>query len=87
MEKATMEAFASKEHEKWGHWMRYLFRQSEAQSDGSVVIPKALVERWQQQARTAYADLSESEKESDRKVVQGFFGELIDKTVRGAFDG
>ena len=50
----------------WAGWMSYLFEKSVAIGDGTMLIPAPLVERWQRQMNTAYADLPESEKASDR---------------------
>ena len=69
-----VELLADKEHAGWARWMRYLFNVCEAYSivdpdgfdrDKGVLIPSELVERWQQQMDTPYADLSEQEKQSD----------------------
>ena len=81
MTKEDMEAFASAEHDKWAHWMNYLFSESEQRDDGAIVIPKEYVDRWQRQANTPYEHLSESERESDRKVVRQFFEPIIKKIV------
>lgn len=64
-----IEKLAHMEHESWANWMTYLFSKSVANPDGSVTIPKGLVDRWQYQARTVYADLTEREKDSDRIEV------------------
>lgn len=56
------EALADQEHGRWSRWMKYLFSKS---PDG--VIPPALVERWARQVSTPYKNLSEQEKDSDRK--------------------
>lgn len=63
------ERLAEKEHASWSHWMTYLFSVCAAASDGSVVIPAHLAERWQKQAKTSYVELSEKEKQSDRNRV------------------
>jgi hypothetical protein len=60
------EALAAYAHEAWSGWMRYMFSKSLKESDGSVLIGPALVERWTRQMTTPYADLPESEKASDR---------------------
>lgn len=65
-----IEQLAEKEHGSWSHWMRYLFTQCVENSDGSVTIPSALVERWTRQANTNYTDLTEKEKQSDRNRVK-----------------
>jgi hypothetical protein len=65
-----VEVLAAIEHERWSHWQRYLHSQCEPGPDGSLVIPARLVSRWTQQMSTAYADLSEAEKDSDREQVR-----------------
>ena len=60
------EALAAYAHEAWSGWMRYLWRMSTTNDDGTVTIPASLVERWQRQTNTEYADLPEKEKTSDR---------------------
>lgn len=64
-----IEALADKEHDSWARWMDYLFTKSVANADGSTTIPADLTERWERQCATRYADLSESEKQSDRNEV------------------
>lgn len=65
------EALADKEHASWARWMKYLFSRCEPLigSGGALIIPAELVERWQRQAETPYAELSEREKQSDREEV------------------
>lgn len=65
-----IERLADKEHASWSHWMTYLFSRCEELPDGSLVIPSALVERWERQAQTAYSDLLEKEKQADRNEVE-----------------
>ncbi len=61
-----IEALAAVEHERWSGWERYR----------SKAVGKAHrlggqnEDRWLHQRETAYADLSESEKESDRAEVR-----------------
>jgi len=64
-----IEQLADKEHASWSHWMAYLFSICQKESDGSVIIPANLVERWQRQATTPYVQLTEREKQSDRNQV------------------
>ncbi len=56
---------AAVQHEIWAHWMRYLFSKCDFNHDGAAVIPVNLVTRWERQLNTPYAELSESEQESD----------------------
>lgn len=59
------ELFADYAHEAWSGWMRYMFGKSTKNSDGSITIPSASVERWERQMNTPYVDLPEHEKKSD----------------------
>ncbi|HDR3523998.1 TPA: hypothetical protein QCN93_004711 [Bacillus pacificus] len=59
-------------HEQWSGWMEYLFSKSVKNEDGTVIIPKWAVDRWERQVNTSYKDLSEEEKDSDRKEADKF---------------
>lgn len=61
------ERLAADEHDRWARWQRYLHSCCEQNPDGSITIPAVLVERWERQIITPYEDLSEAEKESDRR--------------------
>ena len=61
------EQLADIQHAIWAHWMKYLFRVSHRNYDGSVTIPLDKVERWKRQMTTAYTELSDSEQDSYRK--------------------
>jgi hypothetical protein len=65
------EILAEYAHKQWAGWMIYLFEKSTHNKDGTVTIPKWAVDRWERQMKTPYAELSESEKESDRKEAEG----------------
>lgn len=60
-------------HEQWSGWMKYLFSKCISETGqfdkdtGNLVIPKWAVDRWKRQLNTPYFELSEQEKESDRK--------------------
>lgn len=68
-ENDLIEALSAAEHASWARWMKYLFSMCTHLPDGRLVIPGHLVVRWERQSMTDYADLSEQEKESDRKEV------------------
>ena len=70
------ERVAAFAHEQWSGWMRYLFKQSKVNDDGSVLIPAWAVERWRRQAETPYVELSQTEQDSDRKEADGYFAAL-----------
>lgn len=60
------EQLADYAHEAWSGWMRYLFDLSIDAGSGSVLIHGDQVRRWKRQMNAPYADLPESERESDR---------------------
>ena len=68
-----IEKLAAHEHEQWAHWTRYMLDN----------LTEENIARWRQQIDTAYQDLSEQEKESDRDwarktiEVTGISSELI----------
>ena len=66
---SLIELLAEKEHESWSRWMQQLFLKCSILSDGSYVIPVAMVRRWQWQMNTPYAQLSEEEKQLDRNEI------------------
>ena len=72
------EALAAKEHERWAHWQKYVHRQGLRMPDGSITLPAELVSRWDRQIHTAYADLSDDEKESDREQVRKYFQLILE---------
>lgn len=59
------EELAEYAHDAWAGWLRYMFSQSKINTDGTVTIPKSLVERWMRQTNTAYKALSDAEKKFD----------------------
>jgi hypothetical protein len=67
-----LEELASIEHERWSHWQRFMHKKCERLSDGSLVVPAELVARWERLMATPYAELSETEKESDREQVKQY---------------
>jgi len=82
------EKLADYAHEAWSGWMKHLFNkskimysrdyQSDALNPGGVLIPDALVKRWQRQMTTPYSELSEEEKDSDRKEADKILAILED---------
>ena len=59
--------------------MRYMFGRGQINSDGSFTIPPASVERWQRQMNTAYSDLPETEKASDREEADQILRRVAEK--------
>lgn len=91
-------------HQQWSGWMEYQFEKSSALtiinhfvnikneedvlSETFCVIPKWAEERWQKQLKTKYEDLSEEEKNSDRKEADKILNFKIyeDVTVKDAIE-
>jgi hypothetical protein len=51
------EKAAALEHEQWAHWTEYMLNNLTPEN----------IERWKRQIKIPYAELSEKEKDSDRK--------------------
>ena len=81
MEKKDLDALAEAQHEIWSHWMRFMFKQGEFK-DEVWVIPKEKIERWERQMNTSFNDLSNEEKESDRKVVVEFLYPSLTEPIK-----
>jgi hypothetical protein len=79
------EQLAAIEHDRWCHWQRYLHSKGVRQPDGSLLLSSDLVARWEKQIETKYADLDETEKESDRKQVRKYLP-LIESAFSGPVD-
>lgn len=77
MLQGMLEQLAHIEHERWSHWQRYMHGKSIRQSDGSLLIPSELVERWERQMTTDYADLTNKEKDGDREQVQKYLPLIV----------
>jgi hypothetical protein len=75
---SLIDKLADIEHERWSHWQRYLHSKCARASDGSLVIPAHLVDRWESQMNTPYSALSEEEKESDREQVRRYLPIIAD---------
>lgn len=67
-----IEDLSAIEHERWARWQRYMHDKGDRLPDGSLVLPAELVRRWEIQIATSYAQLSESEKTSDREQVRRY---------------
>lgn len=79
---AAIEDLAAVEHERWAHWQRYVHSVAERRADGSLILPAELVERWERQIATPYAELTEAERESDREQVRRYLPALTAALTR-----
>jgi hypothetical protein len=67
-----LEPLAAAEHDRWAHWQRYMHSKGIRQQDGSLLLPAHFVGRWDAQMDKKYADLTETERESDREQVRKY---------------
>jgi len=79
---AIVEELAGVEHERWAHWQEYMHSKGARQQDGSLLIPAALVEKWDRQIVTPYSELTEIEKESDRDQVRKYIPLITDAIAK-----
>lgn len=68
-------------HEQWSGRMIYMLGKSQKKSDGSIVIPPDLAERWKRQMTTAYESLSEDEKKIDHIEADKFIVLFVDNAA------
>jgi hypothetical protein len=73
----ALDDLAAIEHERWAHWQRYLHDQAERRNDGALILPADLVTRWEAQIARTFAQLSESEKDSDREQVRRYLPRIV----------
>ena len=69
-----LEKLADSEHERWSRWMRWMFTDTNYTEEN--------VARWKKQMRTPYSELSEGEKDSDRKEARRTI-EIFQEYIRG----
>ena len=82
-EKEFVEKGADIEHDRWARWQKYMFSKGVVGPDGEFHLPEELVDRWFRQIDTPYSELSESEKESDRKETRNYLS-LIRQAISQA---
>jgi hypothetical protein len=76
------EQLAEQEHERWSRWMRYQFSTGYFNDDGTWTMPKWAVDRWMRQTNTKYSNLSEPERDSDRKEADKTLALLLDEKIK-----
>ena len=75
--KEFIEKGADLEHDRWARWQNYMHSKLETITDENgdpihLILPIELANRWNRQIATKYTDLSEAEKESDRKETRNY---------------
>ena len=84
--KNLREELAAIEHTRWAHWQSYMHGKCTKNADGSLSVPKELVEKWEKQINTLYAELTEKEKESDREQVDKYLPLVKDFFCKNAIN-
>ena len=81
------EKLAAIEHERWADWQKYMHSKCvEADGEGMFVcFPATDYRHWERQIETAYAYLSEKEKDSDREQVDRYWP-LLEETFKEVID-
>ncbi len=70
-EQELREQLAAIEHERWADWQKYchkVLRDNNPSPEQGDIL-----ERWDRQINTPYAELSEKEKDSDREQVDRYW--------------
>lgn len=74
-EREFLEAGADLEHARWSGWQKHFFGKCAIETDEKqayMALSLEDYERWNRQIETPYAQLSEAEKESDRREVRSY---------------
>lgn len=80
---ALYEKLAAIEHERWADWQKWVYKVCIVMDNG-LLIPQEMVDRWQRQIETVYEDLSEKEKDSDRKQVDRYWPLIEEAIAKGS---
>ena len=59
-------------HDQWSGWMKHMFSKCNVTKKGIVKIPLVYANAIKRQMNTSYENLSENEKNSDRKEADKF---------------
>lgn len=76
MDDRELEAVAAECHKQWAGWAEYMLGKTERLDDDFLTLEDVWAVRWYKQINTPYADLSESEKESDRREARKILAAL-----------
>lgn len=73
---AMVEAVAEECHKQWAGWTGHLLSKCLPLPSGNLILGLEWKDRWMRQVNTIYADLSEPEKESDRREARKILSAL-----------
>lgn len=68
-----LEQLAAIEHERWADWQGYFHSKLTRNENGDLVIPAGYVTALETLIATPYAELSEEQKENDRREVRRYW--------------
>ena len=79
--KTLREKLAENAHISWAGWTQYIFNNCKETEKGELIIPAEKVKRWERQIKTAYDNLSELEKDSDRLEADAIINVLYELKI------
>jgi len=74
------EELAEYAHNCWSRWMRHLFGKGAKNQDGSLTLPREVVERWLRQMNTPYQELTAEDRVSDQNEAH----KILDLVAKNA---
>lgn len=90
---AIREALATLAHEQWSGWMGWLYQFGEWQLDGRFIVNAERAQRWRRQMGTPYMELSEDERDNDRReadrvlAILAWYGVTFESEEDGGGEG
>lgn len=75
-EAECLEIVAAECHKQWSGWTEHLLSKTNELPSGNLILGQEWKARWMKQVNTPYAELSESEKESDRREARKILAAL-----------
>jgi hypothetical protein len=90
-EEEFVEKGAELEHDRWARWQKYMFSKAQVvigndNEEIGIFIPIEYWKHWQKEIDTPYSELTEEQKESDRKETRNYLT-LISKIRQDDIDG
>ena len=80
---AMLEVVAEECHKQWAGWTEYLLSKCLPIPSGNLVLGLEWKDRWMRQVNTSYAELSEPEKDSDRREARKILASLARASSSG----
>lgn len=80
LRKELREILAEQEHATWASWQKWVHKQGiwvKVGKGDMLALPSETIDRWEREISTPYANLSEAEKDLDRKEVDKILPTII----------